>query len=276
MSRYFTQYWKNSTWKEDFEKGYGHADYTAGNELENRKVKIGDFIYGITVIDGVLHVCCCIRVWKILGRKQAEKELGLTGLWPATKYFVSQNSVPLIDVEIPAATTKKLRFITSKGNSSAIFVKAGILDQQTFRGVRQLTPASAALLNAAFKNGPAKPDRELKLPEEITNPENFTEGASKKIYINAYERNSKARKACINHYGCKCDVCGFDFAENYGELGEGIITVHHVKKLADIKKEYKVDPITDLRPVCANCHAVIHRADPPLELDFLKRQLAKI
>lgn len=49
--------------------------------------------------------------------------------------------------------------------------------------------------------------------------------------------------------------------------------VHHLKKLADIKAEYEVDPIKDLQPVCPNCHAMIHRQDPPIEIEELKKQL---
>jgi predicted HNH restriction endonuclease len=34
-----------------------------------------------------------------------------------------------------------------------------------------------------------------------------------------------------------------------------------------------VDPIADLRPVCPNCHAVIHRANPPYTLDDVRDML---
>jgi predicted HNH restriction endonuclease len=44
----------------------------------------------------------------------------------------------------------------------------------------------------------------------------------------------------------------------YGPLAEGFIHVHHVKQLSEIGAEYEVDPVADLRPVCPNCHAVIH------------------
>jgi len=34
--------------------------------------------------------------------------------------------------------------------------------------------------------------------------------------------------------------------------------VHHLVPISKIGKKYRVDPIKDLRPVCPNCHAVIH------------------
>jgi 5-methylcytosine-specific restriction protein A len=46
--------------------------------------------------------------------------------------------------------------------------------------------------------------------------------------------------------------------------------VHHLLPLKHIKKAYKVDPITDLRPVCPNCHAMIHRREPMLSLEELR------
>jgi len=40
--------------------------------------------------------------------------------------------------------------------------------------------------------------------------------------------------------------------------------------LEDIKDEYEVDPINDLRPVCPNCHAMLHRKKPPLTIEELE------
>lgn len=95
------------------------------------------------------------------------------------------------------------------------------------------------------------------LAEELTEPEAFFEGAKTTVTINAYERNPKARAACIAHYGCKCVVCEFDFVERYGPLGMDFIHVHHLKPIGQIRAQYRVDPINDLRPVCPNCHAML-------------------
>jgi len=37
-----------------------------------------------------------------------------------------------------------------------------------------------------------------------------------------------ARKRCLEHYGTKCTVCGFNFEAVYGELGKRFIHVHHL------------------------------------------------
>jgi hypothetical protein len=84
------------------------------------------------------------------------------------------------------------------------------------------------------------------------------EGAPRQVTSNVYERNTAARKRCIDHHKPICKVCGFDFAIVYGPLAVGFIHVHHLKALSEIGKEYRVDPVKDMCPVCPNCHAVIH------------------
>lgn len=86
----------------------------------------------------------------------------------------------------------------------------------------------------------------------------FFEGAVQKITINIYERDRKARQESINHYGLSCYICKFNFEERYGDAGKDFIHVHHETPLATIGKAYKVNPIKDLKPLCANCHAIIH------------------
>lgn len=86
----------------------------------------------------------------------------------------------------------------------------------------------------------------------------YTEGAQEMFFGSKYERNAKARAACLSHYGTACTICGIDFEKVYGPEFAGIIEVHHIVPLHKISKEYVVDPIHDLIPLCPNCHAVIH------------------
>ena len=98
------------------------------------------------------------------------------------------------------------------------------------------------------------------IPEEVLEPypKKYVEGSKTEIIVNAYERNPKARAACITIHGAKCAICGFDFGEVYGEDFEGKIHVHHIKPLHEINNEYEVNPKTDLIPVCPNCHLILH------------------
>jgi 5-methylcytosine-specific restriction protein A len=91
--------------------------------------------------------------------------------------------------------------------------------------------------------------------------------------VNAYERDPRARKACLAHHGTNCSVCGFNFESRYGKIGEGFIHVHHLVPLSEVGEDYEVDPIADLLPVCPNCHAMLHRSDPPLSPAGLRRRI---
>jgi predicted HNH restriction endonuclease len=111
----------------------------------------------------------------------------------------------------------------------------------------------------------------LLLPEEIeatTAP--LVEGAVYRVSVNAYERNPEARRRCIEAHGTQCCICGFSFAAVYGEVAEGYIHVHHLRPLSEIDGEYAVDPVADLRPVCPNCHAVVHRRIPPFGIEEVR------
>ena len=113
------------------------------------------------------------------------------------------------------------------------------------------------------------------IPEEVDDLETFLEGAVKTITVNAYERNRDARSKCIEHYGWACAVCGYYMAELYGKLGDGVIHVHHLRELASLGEEYEVDPIKDLRPVCPNCHAILHNSLPAMTIEKLRKALAE-
>ena len=102
---------------------------------------------------------------------------------------------------------------------------------------------------------------------------NLYEGLKKQIIVNAYERNQQAREECINYYGYKCQICNFDFEKVYGEIGNFFIHVHHIVDISTIGKNYQIDPIKDLIPVCPNCHAMLHKEKPAILPDKLKEIL---
>lgn len=111
------------------------------------------------------------------------------------------------------------------------------------------------------------------LPEEEFGP--YHEGAVRQVTVNAYERDPDARRCCIQHYGTTCCVCGFNFGVTYGTLGEGFIHVHHLKPLSEIGEEHQVNPLADLRPVCPNCHAMLHRRTPAYSIEELQQVLQR-
>ncbi len=100
----------------------------------------------------------------------------------------------------------------------------------------------------------------------------YKEGAEQTRLTKKYERNRLNRELCLQNKGYKCVVCGFSFEATYGTIGSRFIHVHHVIPVSQIGPDYIINPVKDLVPVCPNCHAMLHRKDPP----FLPEELKKI
>lgn len=97
------------------------------------------------------------------------------------------------------------------------------------------------------------------------------EGNVRYYYGKRYERDSKNRTLAIKKHGLNCYACGFNFEEVYGERGKDFIEIHHVKPLSTLEEAIKINPETDLVPLCANCHRMVHRRkDSVLSIEELK------
>lgn len=91
------------------------------------------------------------------------------------------------------------------------------------------------------------------------------------------ERNRKivARKkaeALKANGNLSCEGCGFDFATTYGERGEGFIECHHTVPVSKLKRGQRTN-LSDLALLCSNCHRIVHRRQPWLDLDALQALL---
>jgi predicted HNH restriction endonuclease len=142
----------------------------------------------------------------------------------------------------------------------------------SFKLRRREDVIAAAALLAAVARSPSRAARRdvFLLPSEDHAAEETFEGTQATIYVNRYERDPKARRACISVYGPICAVCGFDFGKTYGDIGIGFIHVHHLHPLSAVGKKHKVNPRLDLRPVCPNCHEMLHRRSPPFSIEELR------
>lgn len=112
-------------------------------------------------------------------------------------------------------------------------------------------------------------------PDEVL-ADSLFEGATCRVLVNRYERDPVARSRCVEHHGVTCHVCGMNFCSVYGALGEGFIHVHHLTQLSEHGVRHEVDPVRDPRPVCPNCHAMLHRRTPPYSLDDIRAMLARV
>lgn len=101
----------------------------------------------------------------------------------------------------------------------------------------------------------------------LINQEEFDEGFKRQITIEVSSRSSKANEIAKKKHGTTCVVCAFDFGKTYGPHGFGFIEVHHLEPISLGERKTKVE---DLRPVCANCHRMLHRGEELLSINELK------
>lgn len=97
----------------------------------------------------------------------------------------------------------------------------------------------------------------------------YRDGKIRCLLSTRYERNRSLRDLCLQEYGYKCAGCNLVLSARYGPIAERLIHVHHLEPLAETGERI-VDPKTDLRPLCPNCHAVVHLRTPPLTIEELK------
>jgi 5-methylcytosine-specific restriction endonuclease McrA len=167
----------------------------------------------------------------------------------------------------PAIEGWKCESITGKTLAWS-HLRKELVDKRFFRGTICGVPEFEYV--ARIINGRDRGAKTM-IPEEVDTSARYLEGAVKTIPVNAYERNRVARSKCIQHHGWTCAVCGYDMADLYGNLGEEVIHVHHVRELASLGEEYEVDPINDLRPVCPNCHSILHTSSPVMTIERLRK-----
>ncbi|WOP15454.1 HNH endonuclease [Ottowia sp. SB7-C50] len=117
---------------------------------------------------------------------------------------------------------------------------------------------------------PSPPDDETAQQTNDHGQVDYFEGRPTLVQSTRYERDASARRACLAHHGCACVACGFDFGKAYGPVAERYIQVHHLTPLASMEPNSVTNAISDLRPLCANCHAVAHFKSPPYSVDEIK------
>ena len=110
----------------------------------------------------------------------------------------------------------------------------------------------------AFLAAPADVGR-AGVPPPAAESAELSEGAVTQVVFNKHERNPALRQRCLKHFGTTCRACGMNFEAVYGAIGKGYVEVHHLSPISQTDGEHAVDPTKDLVPLCANCHAMIHR-----------------
>lgn len=161
MARAFTHYWQNATWDYERERGLGVLDQAASNQFVERGVSPngGDTLYAISVRNGDLLLGGRLDVYRIVSQQEAERVLGRS-VWEAREHALAEprTAQPLnLDRVVPRDVVRQLRFVGGGSPVAPVFDEDGGLDQQTMRGVRELTPESAVLLDRQIERQPGGP-----------------------------------------------------------------------------------------------------------------------
>lgn len=104
----------------------------------------------------------------------------------------------------------------------------------------------------------------------------YEEGEKNTVLKNHYERSRINRALCLEWHGFECKACNLNMGKKYGPLGDGVIHVHHLEPVSQMEKPRVLNPKTDLVPLCPNCHAIVHRKNPPLTIPELRTELEQI
>ena len=305
MARFWTCHWQFRYWRPDMNDEGDPVCSSWSNLFTKRGVQPGDIAYILSMSGGQLYLGGRMTVKQVLSKAEYAqlRNLDIDSLFNAAEECIldpDEETGTLLHLHrrLSPALTKQLRFQTKTETKEPFFDNETDLNKQATRGIRELTPESAAFLDRIIEitdrwpksdqlitvteeqllNGPVQDEsRQIRLPEEVPSDSVYTEGSVQRILINRYERDPRAREECIRYYGTKCFLCPFDFVAVYGDVMVGFIHVHHLNLLSSLGADYEVDPIQDLRPVCPNCHAVLHHrpGELPYSLEEVSEMLQK-
>jgi hypothetical protein len=165
---------------------------------------------------------------------------------------------PLEEIGVKVRPLKKL---------DPIIAAIPALQSGPIKTVYDISPSDAqALLRAAGS-------RYIGTEPGTVSEKDFLEGEKRATATTV--RNAQLRIAAKEHWGFTCYCCGFDFAQFYGAFATGSAIVHHLEIFASGAGKRRRSTLEDVRVICANCHYVIHRTDPPMDVDELKSLIAE-
>jgi 5-methylcytosine-specific restriction endonuclease McrA len=163
--------------------------------------------------------------------------------------------------------TTMFQFVQQHCEGYSKFIGPVFFSKVQRRRFRLVTPSTRGA-----RRTPQAPDKIH--PETVPADREYITGAVRKVLVNAYERDPDARRACLKQHGTRCAVCAISFEQRYGPIGIGFIHVHHKKPLAT-REVYQLNPVSDLVPVCPNCHSMLHKYEPPLSIEELREEMRR-
>ncbi len=161
---------------------------------------------------------------------------------------------------------KLFEFMTSRYECSADALDVQRTSRNTYLIFRD---ANVALRVLAADAG-------VPLPEDVhvvRTGARYVEGRLVDVVMTYRERSEQARSACLSAYGFDCVVCGVNLKRKYRGMDRELIHVHHEDPLSQAKGSREFDPIETMKPVCPNCHSVIHSRTVPYSIEEVRTML---
>jgi len=150
---------------------------------------------------------------------------------------------------------------------AGVFLKRQLAKLERDGQLKLLGPSESKRTPPVATENPKTPRLRLLSEDEESR---YPEGAASYGLHRKFERDTslseKAKQKRLAEAGCLCcDVCGFDFEQEYGDLGAGYIEAHHTVPVSQLTGDTKTQ-LSDLALVCSNCHRMLHRGPRLLSL----------
>jgi hypothetical protein len=179
--RYWTTYWQNRFWRADVNPELAPFDLSGSNQYSQRGVSAGDTVFVVSVKKGQLHLGGRMIVREIVSHEVAAALAGSDELFDASEWIVARDGTgsPLaLGRRLEPAATRRLRFRSSSGVRGLKFKSHSNLDEQTLRGVRELSPESARILDWIVE----ATDRHYQVGATLIVTERELEGADSRMH----------------------------------------------------------------------------------------------
>ncbi len=152
MPRYFTCHWQNRSWCSDVNDEYAPLRCAGGNTFRQKGVSAGDTVYVISLALGQVYLGAKMTVQRIVSRSEAMRILRSENLYePADEWIIAKkgSGTPLnLSRRLAPEVTRLLRFGKDDSTARGLrFDSKTRLNVQTTRGIREIRPASAAVLD---------------------------------------------------------------------------------------------------------------------------------
>jgi 5-methylcytosine-specific restriction enzyme A len=146
----------------------------------------------------------------------------------------------------------------------------GRLDREVWNEFSARSGELHAIAVAIHQGHSSAAAKALTVATEDEDEEAFVEGRVLYRHHRARERSRdlvkrKKAQALKKHGRLACEICGFDFAAMYGDLGDGFIECHHTRPVSELDTPAAVK-LSDVALICSNCHRMVHRRRPWLTM----------